>query len=94
MSYACPSLATACDSTGGQEFTVDNLSSTLLANENFVNVKTFERCFKEKIDKEIGKIVDNVEDRIQKAILTAIDSIVTPEIELAIRSINASSERD
>ena len=39
-------------------------------------------------------IVETVEDRIQSAILTAIDNIVGPKIELAIRSINASSERD
>ena len=42
----------------------------------------------------MNKIVDTVEDRIQNAILTAIDNIVTPKIELAIRSINASSGRD
>ena len=39
-------------------------------------------------------IVDTVEDRIQKAILTTIDNIVAPKIELAFRSINASSGRD
>ena len=32
--------------------------------------------------------------KIQNAILTAIDSIITPKIELAIRSKNASSGRD
>ena len=42
----------------------------------------------------MNNIVDTVEDRIQNAILTAIDNIVAPEIELAIRSINASSGRD
>ena len=35
-----------------------------------------------------------VEGRIQNAILTAIDNIIAPKIELAIRSINASSGRD
>ena len=47
-----------------------------------------------KIDREMRNIVDTVEDRIQNAILTAIDNIVAPKIELAIRSINASSGRD
>ena len=42
----------------------------------------------------MNNIVDTVEDRIQNAILTAIDSIVAPKIELAIRSIIASSGRD
>ena len=59
-----------------------------------MNVKTLERCFNERVDREMNNIVDTVEDRIQKAILTAIDNIVAPKIELAIRSISASSGRD
>ena len=42
----------------------------------------------------MSKIVDTVEDRIQNAILTASENIFAPKIELAIRSINASSGRD
>ena len=82
------------DNINDQDFTVgtSNVNSTI--NENVLNVKTLERCFNEKIDREMSNIVDTVEDRIQDAILTAIDNIVAPKIELAIRSINASSERD
>ena len=40
----------------------------------------------------MSNIVYTVEDRIQNAILTAIDNIFAPKIE--IRSINASSGRD
>ena len=57
-------------------------------------MKTLKRCFSEKIDHKMSNVVDTVEDRIQNAILTAIDSIVPPKIELAIRSINESSRRD
>ena len=74
--------------TGG----TSNVSSIVI--ENALNVKTLERCFNERIDREMSNIVDTVEDRIQNAVLTAIDNIVTPKIELAIRSINASSGRD
>ena len=42
----------------------------------------------------MSNIIDTVEDRIQNAILTALDKIVAPKIELAIRSINSSSGRD
>ena len=59
-----------------------------------MSVETLERCFNERIDREISNTVDTVEDRIQNAILTTTDIIVTPKIELAIRSINASSGRD
>ena len=59
-----------------------------------MKVKTLERCFNERVDREMNNIVDTVEDRIQNAILTAIDNIVAQKIELAIRSIGASSGRD
>ena len=59
-----------------------------------VKVKALERCFIERIDREMSNIVDTVNDRIQNAILTAVVNIVAPKIELAIRSLNASSGRD
>ena len=42
----------------------------------------------------MSNIGDTVEHRIQNEILTAVDNIVAPKIELAIRSVNASSGRD
>ena len=77
-----------------RDFTVGTSSNNTAVNENMVNVKTLERCFNERIDREMSNIVDTVEDRIQNAILTAFDNNVAPKIELAIRSINASSGRD
>ena len=59
-----------------------------------MNVKALERCFNERVDREMNNIADTVEDRIQNAVLTAIDNIISPKIELAIRSISASSGRD
>ena len=82
------------EGNGEQDFTVNNSGSKLAANENLMNVKTLERCFNEKIDKEIGIIVDTVEDRIQNATLNAIDSIITPKIDLLSRSLTASCRRD
>ena len=82
------------EGTNDQDFTVGTSNVNAVVNENALNMKTLERCFNERIDREINNIVDTVEDRIQNAILTAIDIIVAPKIELAIRSINASSGRD
>ena len=65
-----------------------------MTNENTVKVRTLERCLNESVDREMSNIVDTVEDRNQNSILTAIDNIVAPKIELAIRSINASFGRD
>ena len=42
----------------------------------------------------MGNFVDTVEGRIEIAILNAIDSIIAPKIELAVKSFNASSERN
>ena len=82
------------EGTNDQDFTVGTSNVSSIVNENAMNVKTLERCFNERIDREMSSIVDTVEDRIQNAILTAIDNIVAPKIELAIRSIKASSGRD
>ena len=77
-----------------RDFTVCTSNNDSVVNESTVNVKTLERCFNEKIDREMSNIIDTVEDRIQNAILTAIENIVSPKIELAIRSINASFGRE
>ena len=82
------------EGTNDQDFTVSTSNNDSVINESTVNVKTLERCFNERIDREMSNIIDTVEDRIQNAILTAIENIVAPKIELAIRSINASSGRD
>ena len=77
-----------------RDFTVGTSSNDSIVNGNAMSVKTLERCFNGMIDSEMSNNVDTVKDRMQNAILTAIDNIVTPKIELAIRSINASSARD
>ena len=81
------------EGTNDRDFTVGTSSNDPIVNANAMSVKTLERCFNERIDREMSNIVETVEDRIQNAILTAIENIVAPKIELAIRSINASSGR-
>ena len=82
------------EGTNDRDFTVGTSSNDPIVNANAMSVKTLERCFNERIDREMNNFVDTVEDRIQNAILTAIDNMVTPKNELAIRSINAFSGRD
>ena len=82
--------ATFNEGTGEQKFTINNPGSNSAANENMVKMTSLGRCVNETIGREMGNIVDNVEDRIQNA----NDSIVVPMIELSIRSINASFGRD
>ena len=82
------------EGTNDRDFTASTSNNDSVVNESTVNVKTLERCFNERIDREISNIIDTVEDRMQNAILTAIENIVTPKYEPAIKSINASSGRD
>ena len=82
------------DGTNDRDSTVATSDNNSTINENSMKVKTLERCFNGSIDRQISKIVDTVEHRLQKAILTVSDNIVAPKIQLAIRSINASSGRD
>ena len=82
------------EGTSDRDYTVGTSGNNLMTNENTVNVKTLEKWINERIDREMYNIVDTVEYRNQNAILTAFDSIVAPKIELAIRSINASTGRD
>ena len=84
----------ANEGTNDQDFTFGTSSNISAINEIAMNLNTLEKCFSERMDRELINIVDTVEDRMQNAILTAIDNIVAPKIELAFRSLNASSGRD
>ena len=56
------------EGTNDQDFTVSNSGNDTAVNESAVNVKTLERCFNERIDREMSNIFDTNEDRIQNAI--------------------------
>ena len=85
---------TVNEDTNDRDFILGTSSNNTANNESTVRMRTLEKCFKEKTDREMSNVVETVENRIQKAILTGIDNIIAPKIELAIRSINASSGRD
>ena len=63
-----------------RDFTVGTSNDDSVINGNAMSMKTLERCFNERIDREMSNIVDTVEDRIQNAILTAIENIVAPKL--------------
>ena len=82
------------EGTYDRDFTVDTSSNNIANEESTVNVKTLERYFNERIDREKSNIVDTVEVKIQNAKMTAIDDIVATKNELAIKSIKTSSGPD
>ena len=55
------------EGTNDQNFTVGTSSSDSVVDGNAMSMKTLERCFNERIDREMGNIVDTVEDRIQNS---------------------------
>ena len=52
------------EGTNDRDFTVGTSSNNTEINESTLNVKTLERCFNERIDREMNTIIDTVEDRI------------------------------
>ena len=57
-------------------------------------VRTLKRRLNENAGCEMGNIVYTVEDKFQNAFLTSNYGNFNRKIDLAIRSVNASSERD
>ena len=82
------------EGTNDRDYTVGISNDSSIVNGNAMSVKALERCFNERIGREMNNIIITVEDRIQNAILTAIHNINAPKIEPAIRSMNSSSGRD
>ena len=76
--------------TVDQKITANESGNNSTPNEKTVNLQTSERCFNESIDRELVNLVDTVEDTIQNAILTAMDIIIIPRVELALRPMNVS----
>ena len=56
-----------------------------------VNAQTLDRHLNKKVDRQTAKIVLRAEHKIKKSTLTAICEIVTPKIEVALRSNFAST---
>ena len=77
-----------------RELTVKELDINPTTKEISVIVEILECCLADRIDKEKRKVVETVEKRIKKAILTATDYFITLPIELALKSINAFSGPD
>ena len=72
------------------KFTANISANISVTNEKTVDVRTYEKCFTDRIDRET--VFSTVDKKIQKWILTAIDDIITWRVELAVQSMNGSSE--
>ena len=77
-----------------QKCTATKIDTIVLINDNTEQVQILEKRLADRIATETSNVVKTVEDRIQNAILTAIDNIIAPRIDLTVMSIRASSGKD
>ena len=64
------------EGTNDRDFAIGASSNNSVVNGDAMNVKPLVRFFKQRIDREPSNFVDTVEDKIQNAILTALDNIL------------------
>ena len=77
----------------------ENITSICTKNPTQVNdsqlyVHTLERSVVNKVRSEVENVITTIETKVRDAILTAIESLVVPGVELAIKSVNAFYGRD
>ena len=60
-------------------------------NSSQVDMHTPEKNIVSKVRIEVDSVMTTVETRVQFAVLTAIKKLVIPRVELAMKSVNASS---
>ena len=77
-----------------RDFTVRNIDNSRITNEIIVDGQTWEKSLTKRFAREMGNIIETVEKKIQSALLSAMDNLLTPRFELAVRSMNASSRLD
>ena len=71
-----------------------NIFGRFIVGENCaIQDQVIEKNIADKIRKEVDGALMSVENRVHDAMLTAMDNVVIPRIEMAVRSITESSGR-
>ena len=71
----------------------DNANHLTQVNYPRVDMNTVEENFVSKVRSEVDNVMTIVETRVKNAALTAMENLVIPRVELAMKSTNASSGR-
>ena len=71
----------------------DSASNPAQINYPQVDVHTLEENIVSKVQNEVNIVMKSVETRVQDAVLTAIEILVIPRVELAMKPANAHPER-
>ena len=72
---------------------LDNTNDTTQVSYPQVDMHTLKKNFVSKARSEVDSVKITFESRIQDTVLTAIESLVTPRVELAMKSTKESSGR-
>ena len=71
----------------------DNTNNVTQVNYPQVDMNTVEDNFVSKVRSEVDNVLTTVETRVQDAVLTAIENLVIPRVESAMKSTNEYSGR-
>ena len=69
----------------------NNASNPTQINYPQVDVHTVVKNIVSKVRNEVDNVMTSVKTRVQDAVLTAIENLVIPRVELAMKSANAPS---
>ena len=75
----------------GRDTSLNNNNDPNQANGPQVGMHTLEKNIVCKVRTEVDSVITTVETTVQDAVLTSIESFIIPRIELAMKSVNASS---
>ena len=70
---------------------LNNTKDPNQVNKSQVDMHTLEENIVSKVGSEMDRVMTTVETRVQDAVMTAIENLVIPRVELEIKSVNASS---
>ena len=77
----------------GKGTSSNNIIGPIHVNSPKMDMHTLEENFVSKVRSEVDNGMTTVETRIQDAVFTAIENLVVPRVELAMKSANVSSGR-
>ena len=71
----------------------NNMKVPIQVNGQQVDIHTLEKSFVGKVGSEEDKVIKTVKTRVQDAVLTAIEVLVIPTVQLAMKLADASPGR-
>ena len=77
-----------------EKVTWNDANYSVLVDNLQLDVHTLEKRITRWARSEVGSVMATVETRVHEAMLTALESLVSPRVELAMTSVNTSSGRD